>query len=110
MLWPTIKKYVKYVAIILVGIGALILAILIYSWLKKKSVADDGSVHVQKLGDVVTEIGSQLNEAHVQAEVEIAAGRDDETVTKEELKKVVAIKDKKERRQKLTEMYAKVYP
>lgn len=110
MNWPTIKKYGKYALIILLGVGAIILFLLIRSWLKKREQADDGSEHVQQLGDVIDGIKDNLAAANKQAEVEIAVSKSEEAGHKVELAEVVKIKDKPERRKRLAELYAKVSP
>lgn len=108
MNWPTIKKYGKYVLIVLLGVGAIILFLLIRSWLKKREQADDGSEHVQKLGDVIDGIKGNMAEANKQAEVEIAVSKSTEAGHKTELAEVVKIKDKPERRKRMAELYSKV--
>jgi preprotein translocase subunit YajC len=108
MNWPTIKKYGKYVLIFLIGVGAIILFLMIRSWLKKREQAADGSEHVQQLGDVINGIKGNLAEANKQAEVEIAVSKSTEAGHKAELAEVVKIKDKPKRRQRLAELYNKV--
>lgn len=106
---PTVKKVGKYILIALVGIGSIILFALVWSWWKKKDEkTDDGQEHVDTLGNVIEEIGSQLNEANQQAGVEIKAARDEEGVIKNELKEIVAIEDKVERRKKLADLYRRI--
>lgn len=108
MNWPTIKKWGKYLLIILLGVGAIILFLLIRSWLKKKGTADDGSEHVQKLEDVINGIKSNLDAADKQAKVEIAVSKSEESAHKEELAEIVKIKSKPERRKRMAELYQKV--
>jgi hypothetical protein len=106
---PNIKKYGKYAVIIIVG-GLLILGyIFVTSWLKKKRVGDEGmSEGTEDLTSIIGEIGNEMDEANTQAKVEIAVARTEEKVTKEELKKVVAMKDKVERRKRLAAMHESV--
>ena len=107
-MWPTIKKYGKYALILLLGVGAVVLFVLVRSWLKKRGEADDGSEHVEKLADVINEIGAQMTEAKHQAKVEIEAARAEESVLKATLKEVVSTTDKKTRRKRLADLYAEV--
>ena len=107
-MWPTIKKYGKYALIILLGAGAIVLFVMVRSWWKKRGKADDGSEHVERLADVINEIGEQMTEANHQAEVEIAAARSEEAALKGKLKKAVATTNKRERRRQLAELYAEV--
>lgn len=108
MNWPTIKKYGKYVLILLIGVGAIVLFLAVRSWLKKRELADDGSEHVQQLGDVINGIKGNMAEANKQAEVEIAVSKSAEAGHKAELAEVVKIKSKPERRKRMTELYSKV--
>jgi hypothetical protein len=105
---PTIKKIGKYVLIAVLGIGAIVLFIMVWSWWKKKDQADDGQKHVDTLGGVIEEIGAQMNEANQQATVEIEAGRDEEGKIKTELAEIVVMEDKVERRKKLADLYGRV--
>ncbi len=107
MNWPTIKKYLKYVVIILIAILAIVVFFMIRTWWKKRIKADDGTEHVLKLGDVIGEIQAQFTEANQQAEIEISAGRSEEQDLKDELELALLIKDKPKRRARMVELYEK---
>ena len=89
MNWPNLKKWGKYVLIILIGIAAVVLFLMIRTWLKKREQAEDGTEHVQQLGNVIDGIRGDLTMANHQAEVEIAVSRSEEEALKGELATVV---------------------
>lgn len=104
-MWPKIKKYGKYILIILAAAGLVALWITIRRWFPKK---DQTGEAINGLRDVLQETGAQMIEANQQATVEIAAARDKENKVKGKLTEVVAIKDKGERRQGLADLYKEV--
>ena len=104
----TVKKYGKYVLIILIGIILIAFWIAFQSW-RKKADPDAGVTEgTERLKDVTNEIGAQLTEANQQATVEVAAARASEDKTKTKLKEVIKIKNKVERRNKLSALYSEV--
>lgn len=106
MIWPLIKKYWKYGIILIVGAAALIFWIMISSWLKRNDTSGEGMTEgTETMKDVIGEIGNKMTEADQQASVEIAVARGKEGAKKEELQKVVKIKDKSERRKRMAAMY-----
>jgi len=108
MAWPIIKKYWKYLGILLLGILSIILYVMVTRWLEKRKHADDGSAEVQDLQGRLDEIGSQLKEAEHQAAVEVAVARSGEEKDKKELKETVALRDKTKRRERLVNLYSRV--
>ncbi len=105
--WAYIKKYAKYIVIILVGIFAVIAWIMISSWWKKLKANENAGMSegTETLTGVITEIGGKMTEADHQASVEIAVARGNENVTKGQLKETVGMKDKTKRRENLAAMY-----
>jgi len=108
-MWPTIKKYGKYIVILGIGVLVVVAWVTVKQWLKKKQKDDAGLTEgTEKLKDVIVEIKDQMTEANQQAAIEIAAGRSEETETKAKLSEVTKIKNKTERRQKLADLYKEV--
>ena len=106
MIWPTVKKYAKYAAILLVGAAVIVLYVAVKSWLKKKPEGPDEGAETLK--GVITEIGSKMTEANHQATVEIAAARDEENTVKTKLEQAMKVEDKAERRRQLADLYEEV--
>lgn len=103
---PNLKKYGKYALIAGGGVVLILGYIFITSWMKKRRIGDEGmSEGTEELKDVINEIGNKMTEAEIQADVEIAVARGEEKAAKEELKEVVKIKDRADRRRRLAEMY-----
>jgi glucan phosphoethanolaminetransferase (alkaline phosphatase superfamily) len=99
---PIVKKYWKYLLILIPGALVLILKIIQDTTTKKKEGQAQASgsatqAHIQEIKDQVTEA---QNRAKVEAAV--AKTKNDETMQK--LKEVQAIKDDRERRRQLAAM------
>lgn len=103
---PTIKKYGKYVAILVVAAAAIVLWVAIKRWVKgKDKPTDDGSAGLAK---VLNETKAKMTEASQVATVEIAAARTEEATIKTRLAEVVQIENPQERRDKLLALYQEV--
>jgi thiamine biosynthesis lipoprotein ApbE len=106
MLWPTIKKYATYVAVVIVGI-LVVVGCVFFNGRRKE---DDGALTqgTELLKGVVAEIGQKMDDANQQAAVEIVAARTEDASVKAQLSEVIKINDKAERRQKLSDLYKQV--
>ena len=105
MIWPTVKKYGKYVLLALLGVGAVVGYFALQSW-RKKQTSDDAGVTegTETLIKVIGGIKDNYREANDVATLEVAAARSDEKATKEKLKQVKKIKSKVDRRKHLADM------
>jgi len=102
----TIKKYGKYVVVLLVAAGAIVLWVAIKRWIKSKDKpTDDGSAG---LANILNETKAKMQEANQVSVVEIVAARTEETTIKTRLAEVVKIEDPQERRDKLLALYQEV--
>jgi predicted negative regulator of RcsB-dependent stress response len=104
---PTLKKYLKYAAIIIGGVLMVVLFTLGFQWWSRRKDEKDRT-EADKFVGVINEIGDKLTEANHVAEIEIAAARDEEKIVKTKLDEAVKIEDKPARRQRLAELYAEV--
>jgi len=108
MAWPLLKKYGKYIGILVLGILGVVLYVMVTSWLRKRGSADNGAEHVEDLQGKLTEIRAKLTEADQQAAVEVATARSGEAKDKEELKRVVKMPNKVKRRKAMVDLYNRV--
>ena len=106
MIWPTLKKYGKYVGLALLGVGSIALYVVYQSW-RKSSSSDAGMTEgTETLIKVVSGIKDNFKEANDTAKMEIVAARSEETATKAQLKQVMKVKNKVDRRKQLAAMLA----
>lgn len=102
---PSIKKYAKYVGIVVAGVFLVLGYVFITSWLKRTRIGGEGlSGRTENLKDVLNEVGNKMSEAKMQADVEVAVARGKEQALKEELRDVVNLKDRRLRRHRLANM------
>lgn len=96
---PYVKKYWKYSLILLPAL--LIVAIKVINTRKETNKDKDITNSATALNVAISEIKEDLNEAKITAAVEVTAAKTKDAVKIEELKEVIAIKNKSERRKKL---------
>jgi hypothetical protein len=104
-MWSRVKKWLKYLAIVVAGVGA---ALIYFFVIKPKLVISSKKKDLE--GDetfkgVIREIGEKVKEANHQAEVEIAIAQTKDETLKTELQTTLNEKDAKTRRSNLLEMY-----
>ena len=99
VVWIFIKKWWKYLLIIL---GA-ILVLLYYMFLKKSNPASPVNIST-KLQEGLVEVKEKLQEASNQAVIETVVAKQKHVEVKQKLKEVAKIKDNSERRKRLAEL------
>ena len=104
---PRLKQVGKYliwaVALILLGVLFVLWALARRS---TKSAATDRTG--EQLVAAIAKASTEIATANAQAAIEVTAARTKDAQVKAELREVVAIKDGKERRQKLADLGARV--
>lgn len=93
---PSTRKYLKYAWVL---VPAVVVIFLIILGRKKRDKTKD-----EDLRDAITGIKEKLEEANLVSAIEVSAAKQSNADKLEELKKVTAISDDKERRKRLIDL------
>jgi glucan phosphoethanolaminetransferase (alkaline phosphatase superfamily) len=96
---PFVKKYWKY---LLAAIPVIVVIVRFIAWLVSRK--GDGTQSARELQSAIGSIRDQIEEANMEAAVHTAAARAKDQAKIDELKKVMAMKDKSERRKRLAQL------
>ena len=99
---PLVKKYWKYLLILIPA--AIILILKVIQDTKNKKTENQTQATANATQTYIQEIKEQITEVQTVAKVEAAIAKTKNDETMQDLKEVQAIKDDRERRRKLAEM------
>jgi len=94
-----VKKYWKYLVAV---IPVVVVIVRFIAWLVSRK--GDGSSTARDLQNSVGRVRDQIEEANMEAAVHVAAARAKDQAKIDELKRVMAMKDKAARRKRLAEL------
>jgi 4-amino-4-deoxy-L-arabinose transferase-like glycosyltransferase len=96
---PFVKKYWKY---LLAAIPLIIVIVRIIAWLVGRR--QDGNGPANELHTAINSVRDSIQEANMEAAVNVAAARAKDQAKLDELKRVMAIKDRAERMKRLAKL------